>query len=105
MKILYGMYQPDSGAVSVNGREVRIRSPKDALALGIGMIHQHFTLVPVHTVWENVVLGLDPSSGRPADRKGAVRERRPWAGSTVLQSTPVPSLPIFRWGCSRRRKF
>jgi simple sugar transport system ATP-binding protein len=74
MKILYGMYQPDSGAVSVNGREVRIRSPKDALALGIGMIHQHFTLVPVHTVWENVVLGLDPSSGRPADRKGAVRE-------------------------------
>ncbi|HPF85359.1 MAG TPA: ABC transporter ATP-binding protein [Aminivibrio sp.] len=74
VKILYGMYQPDSGTVSVNGRAVGIRSPKDALALGIGMIHQHFTLVPVHTVWENVVLGLDPSSGRPAGGKGAALE-------------------------------
>ena len=85
VKILYGMYQPDSGTVSVNGRAVGIRSPKDALALGIGMIHQHFTLVPVHTVWENVVLGLDPSSGRPAGGKGAALELEK-LGSRALQA-------------------
>ncbi len=105
MKILYGMYQPDSGTVSVNGRAVGIRSPKDALALGIGMIHQHFTLVPVHTVWENVVLGLDPSSGRPAGGKGAALELENWAGDTVLKSIPSQSLQTFRWVCSRRRRF
>ena len=57
MKILYGMYQPDEGEIRVDGRKVAIRSPQDAMDLGIGMIHQHFTLVPVHTVVENVLLG------------------------------------------------
>ncbi|MBO8153815.1 ABC transporter ATP-binding protein [Thermovirga sp.] len=56
MKVLYGMYMPDEGEIRVDGKKVDIRSPQDALALGIGMIHQHFTLVPVHTVVENVLL-------------------------------------------------
>jgi len=74
VKILYGLYQPDSGSIEVDGRTVSIRSPRDAMTLGIGMIHQHFTLVPVHTVWENVVLGLAPDDGKPLSRDTAAAE-------------------------------
>lgn len=74
VKILYGLYQPDSGSIEVDGRTVSIRSPRDAMTLGIGMIHQHFTLVPVHTVWENVVLGLVPDDGKPLSRDAAAAE-------------------------------
>ena len=59
MNVLYGLYQPDEGTIRVDGRPVAIRSPKDAIALGIGMIHQHFMLVSSLTVAENVVLGLE----------------------------------------------
>ena len=57
MKILYGLYQPDSGEIRVHGQPVRFRSPADAIAAGIGMVHQHFMLIPVFTVAENVILG------------------------------------------------
>ena len=57
MNILSGIYRPDSGAVFVNGEQVSIRSPKDAYALHIGMVHQHFKLVDVLTAAENMVLG------------------------------------------------
>ena len=58
MNMLSGIYFPDAGQILVDGREVSIRSPKDALDLGIGMIHQHFKLVDVMTATENIVLGL-----------------------------------------------
>ena len=61
MKILYGMYPPDAGTICVNGEVVRFRSPVDAIARGIGMVHQHFMLVPPFTVAENVALGLRSS--------------------------------------------
>jgi len=57
MKILYGLYHADSGRILINGVERRIASPKDAMALGISMIQQHFSLVPAHTVTENIILG------------------------------------------------
>src|SRR5690242_8203691 len=59
MNVLAGMYRPDEGVVRVNGRTIDFRSPRDAIAAGIGMVHQHFTLVPSQTVAENVLLGLD----------------------------------------------
>ena len=59
MNMIAGIYYPDSGQIFVNGEEVTIRSPKDALKMKIGMIHQHFKLVDVFTAAENVVLGLD----------------------------------------------
>ena len=59
MNILSGIYFPDEGEIYVNGKQVTIRSPKDAFDLGIGMIHQHFKLVDVFTAAENVVLGLE----------------------------------------------
>lgn len=65
MKVLYGLYRPDSGQILVNGEAVTISSPRDAIALGIGMVHQHFMLVPSLTVAENVVLGLRSDRGPP----------------------------------------
>jgi simple sugar transport system ATP-binding protein len=60
MKILYGMAKYDSGTISINGKAVSIFSPKDAIALGISMVHQHFMLVDPLTVAENIVLGYEP---------------------------------------------
>src|SRR6059036_2119249 len=61
MRILYGIYPPDGGSIEVRGREVRIHSPREAIASGIGMVHQHFVLVDPFTVAENVILGLEGS--------------------------------------------
>src|SRR5215217_7013890 len=67
MKILYGLYHPDEGEIRINGQPVTIASPTDAIGLGIGMIHQHFMLVPSLTVAENVALGLPSSRGLLTD--------------------------------------
>lgn len=61
MKILYGLYSPTSGSIHVNEQKVEITSPNKAIALGIGMVHQHFMLVQPFTVAENIVLGSEPS--------------------------------------------
>jgi simple sugar transport system ATP-binding protein len=60
MSILYGLYTADSGEILMNGTPVAINSPKDAIELGIGMVHQHFMLIPVMTVTENIVLAQEP---------------------------------------------
>src|ERR1700740_3345453 len=59
MNILAGLYRPDAGEIGVEGVAVDFGSPRDAIAAGLGMVHQHFTLVPSQTVTENVLLGLD----------------------------------------------
>ncbi len=74
MKILYGLQQPDEGVIVVDGEEVHISSAKDAIALGIGMVHQHFMLVEPLTVAENLVLGSEPTSG-PSLNYRAARKR------------------------------
>ena len=63
MRQLYGLYRPDSGKIIINGVEQHFRYPQDAIQAGIGMIHQHFMLVPSLTVVENVALGLKSSKG------------------------------------------
>ncbi|MHB1392910.1 MAG: ABC transporter ATP-binding protein [Clostridia bacterium] len=72
MKILYGMCKPDQGEILINGEKVQIRNPRQAIELGIGMVHQHFMLTPVMTVAENVVLGMEPGKGIFFDYKTAV---------------------------------
>ncbi|MGH9304155.1 MAG: ATP-binding cassette domain-containing protein, partial [Acidimicrobiales bacterium] len=61
MNVLFGMLRPDSGEIRVDGEPVRFSRPGDAVRHGIGMVHQHFMLVPVFTVAENVVLGFEPT--------------------------------------------
>ena len=59
MSIVYGLYQADTGSISVNGKEIKLRSPRDSIESGIGMVHQHFMLVENFTVLENIVLGFE----------------------------------------------
>jgi simple sugar transport system ATP-binding protein len=74
MNVLYGLLQPDEGEIVVNGEPKRFRSPGDAIDAGIGMVHQHFMLVPVFTVTENIMLGAERTRGGLLNRASA-RER------------------------------
>ena len=63
MSVLFGLYQPEKGEIRKNGEVVRIKDPNDANALGIGMVHQHFKLVEVFSVLDNIILGVEPAKG------------------------------------------
>ncbi len=76
MNVLYGLQQPDEGEILLAGEPVRIESARKAIGLGIGMVHQHFMLVPVMTVAENLVLGSEPHQGPLLDYKAAARRTR-----------------------------
>ncbi len=71
MNILYGLYRPTSGEISVYGKEVHIDNPKHAIELGIGMVHQHFMLVQPYSVTENIILGMEPMKGLSVNMKEA----------------------------------
>ena len=73
MNILYGLYTPDEGEIRLDGTRLRLSSPRDAIDAGIGMVHQHFMLIPVMTVAENIVLGSEPRNGPFLDYDGALR--------------------------------
>ncbi|HEY6695178.1 MAG TPA: ABC transporter ATP-binding protein [Solirubrobacteraceae bacterium] len=76
MNILYGLHQPDEGEIRLDGEPVRVDSARRAIGLGIGMVHQHFMLVPVMTVAENLVLGTEPHRGPLLDYKSAKARTR-----------------------------
>ncbi|MGH9273279.1 MAG: ATP-binding cassette domain-containing protein, partial [Acidimicrobiales bacterium] len=67
MNTVFGLYQPDAGQILLRGELVRFGSSRDAIAAGIGMVHQHFQLIPVFTVVENIVLGNEPRRGPVLD--------------------------------------
>jgi general nucleoside transport system ATP-binding protein len=98
MNVLYGLLQPDEGEIVLDARAVQFHSPKDAIAAGIGMVHQHFMLVPVFTVAENVTLGIEET--RPTgllDRRKTrkdVRELSHRYGLEVDPDAPVENLPV-----------
>ena len=71
MNVLYGLYRPTSGQIFIDGKEVQISSPKHAIELGIGMVHQHFMLIQPFTVTENIILGVEPRKGLKVDIKSA----------------------------------
>jgi simple sugar transport system ATP-binding protein len=98
MNILFGLHQPDEGDITLDGEPLEARSPADAIRAGIGMVHQHFMLVPVFTVAENVILGVEPtrSLGR-IDRAAArdrVRELSERYGLAVDPDALIESLPV-----------
>jgi len=74
MNVLYGLYQPDSGTIRIDGEDRSFDSPQDAIDVGIGMIHQHFKLVDTMTVTENVILGSEPRRSMGVDMETARRE-------------------------------
>lgn len=76
MKMLFGIEQPDEGKIIVKGEEKHLKSPSDAIASGIGMVHQHFMQVPSLTVAENVTLGIEPTKGLVFDKAKAVEITR-----------------------------
>lgn len=88
MRILYGLYKPDEGKILIDGAPVEIESPHDAIQLGIGMIHQHFMLVPTLTVAENVALGLPSSRGPLTDLEVVSKRIRELAEMYGLQVDP-----------------
>jgi len=75
MNIVYGLYHADEGEIRVNDEPIRIHSPKDAISRGIGMVHQHFMLIPVMTVAENIVLGNEPTKAGDILDYAAARKR------------------------------
>jgi simple sugar transport system ATP-binding protein len=97
MKILYGLYQMDQGEIRLNGQAVEIKSPTDALRLGIGMVHQHFMLVETLTVAENVALGLKSTRGPVLDLdrvEARIGELSKVYGLQVDPKAPVWTLPV-----------
>jgi simple sugar transport system ATP-binding protein len=98
MNILYGLYQPDEGVIKINGKNVSIHSPSDAIRAGVGMVHQHFMLIPVFTVTENVMLGdEDTRPGGVLDRESAAQKIREISEKYHLAVDPdayVQDLPV-----------
>jgi simple sugar transport system ATP-binding protein len=74
MSVLFGLYQAEAGLIKKNGQVVHIQNPNDANRLGIGMVHQHFKLVEVFTVLDNILLGVEPQKGLVIDRNKARKE-------------------------------
>ncbi len=74
MNIIYGLYDPDEGEIFIDGEKVDIKNPHDAIAHGIGMVHQHFMLVPVFSVMENIILGSEVTRGLSLDARKARKE-------------------------------
>ncbi len=98
MKILYGLYQPDSGGIYYDGSQVTISSPRSAMQLGLGMIQQHFTLIPTFTALQNIIIGKETvKHGTILDFNKAENEINELAaqlGFDVPLNKPIESLPI-----------
>jgi ABC-type uncharacterized transport system ATPase subunit len=99
MNILYGLYSADEGEIVIDDRVMDFVSPGDAIAAGIGMVHQHFMLVPVFTVTENVVLGVEPTTGPVgtidlAEARREVEEISSRYGLDVDPTSVVEDLPV-----------
>ena len=98
MNILYGLYHPDEGEIYIRGKSVEIESSRDAIRGGIGMVHQHFMLIPVFTVTENVMLGDEPTKfGGILDRESTAARIRDISSTYGLEVDPgamVSTLPV-----------
>ncbi len=97
MSMLFGLLQPDQGEIRINGQPARIHNTDEAIRLGIGMVHQHFKLVPSFTVAQNIMLGMEPHRFgllRPRDENERVRQLAERFGLPVNPTRPVGDLPV-----------
>src|SRR5256885_6575884 len=102
MRIAYGFYTADSGEILIDGQVREIRTPHDAIALGIGMVHQHFMLVEPMTVVENIVLGAEPGSVASLDLKKAADEIRRVSDEFKLAVNPNATIESLSVGQQQR---
>lgn len=97
MNVIYGLYHPDEGEILVDGEQVTIHGPSEAIARGIGMVHQHFMLVPVFTVAENIILGQEITRGPSLNMREArrrIRELSHEFGLDVDPDATIEDLPV-----------
>ena len=102
MNILYGLTTPDEGGILIDGTPAVIRDPADAIARGIGMVHQHFMLVPVLTVAENIILGQEISRGPFLDLAEAARRIEALAGQLGFEVEPNARVEALNVGQQQR---
>lgn len=103
MKILYGLYQADSGQIDIHGRPVQIASPGEAIRCGVGMVHQHFMLIPPFTVAENIVLGTEPSkNGVQLDLARAIQKVEDLSSRYGLKVNPLARVESISVGMQQR---
>jgi ABC-type uncharacterized transport system ATPase subunit len=102
MKILFGIERPDAGQLLLDGKPVHFAGPKDAISAGIGMVFQHFSLVPSFSVYENVVLGSEPHRAIKFDRQKAIAEVRELSERFRLHVDPLPAVRTLPVGQQQR---
>ncbi|MGI8643823.1 MAG: ABC transporter ATP-binding protein [Thermomicrobiales bacterium] len=102
MNVLFGLYHQDEGGISINGRSVRFRGPRDAVNAGLGMVHQHFMLIPRFTVAENVILGNEGDSTFHLDREEAERKVAEIATRYGLDGDPAAKVADIPVGVQQR---
>ena len=103
MKVLYGLLQPTSGAIEIDGRPARLARPADAIARGLGMVHQHFMLVETLSVAENILLGSEPGGAlAPFDRGAAERTVRELSARVGLPVDPAARVGTLSVGGQQR---
>ena len=108
MNILYGLAAPDAGEILLDGKPVEIASPHDAIEHRISMVHQHFMLVPVLSVSENILLGEEPMAGIAAHERAVGEEQRTTSRGQACRGRPAcgpsrwPGCRAPRSGCGRR---
>lgn len=102
MSILFGSYDPDSGVIKIHGKEVKIKDPNAATALGIGMVHQHFKLVHNYTVAENIVLGIEPTKHKLLDLATAEKRVQELSEKYGLMVNPKDKIEDITVGMQQR---
>ena len=102
MNILYGLYTPTSGEISINGKPVHISNPKHAIELGIGMVHQHFMLVQPFSVTENIILGNEMVKGLTVDLKSARKKVMELSEKYGMQVDPDAKIEDISVGMQQR---
>ena len=102
MNVLYGLYRPTEGEIYVGGQPVHIDTPKKAIELGIGMVHQHFMLVQPYTVTENIILGMEPVKGLKVDLDSAKEKVKELSERYNMQVDPDAKIEDISVGMQQR---
>ena len=102
MNMIYGLYHPDEGELWIKGEHVKLQGPGDAIARGVGMVHQHFQLVPVMTVAENVMLGAEITHGFHLDQRGAIKKVGDLSKQYGLEVDPTAVIEDLAVGTQQR---